>query len=167
MARDNNISTGAVSNIINEWTNALGKYEIYALRELAKSLKIAELSPAQCEIGFRTMKILSEHCIDEETAEHFISDTYKKCKGTGVTPSKIVTYIDLNKFSDQVRLSEIEDYINQKTAKKGELDKEVRELKDQISRVKEQKSELEKSRDLVLKQKKKGTKEERERCCRY
>jgi hypothetical protein len=92
MARDNNISTGAVSNIINEWTNALGKYEIYALRELAKSLKIAELSPAQCAIGFRTMKILSEHCIDEETAEHFISDTYKKCKGTGVTPSKIVTY---------------------------------------------------------------------------
>jgi hypothetical protein len=41
MARDNNISTGAVSNIINEWTNALGKYEIYALRELANSLKIA------------------------------------------------------------------------------------------------------------------------------
>ena len=113
------------------------------------------------------MKILSEHSIDEETAEHFISDTYKKCKGAGVTPSKIVTYIDLNKFSDQVRLSEIEDYINQKTAKKGELDKEVRELKDQISTVKEQKSELEKSRDLVLKQKKKATKEERERCRRY
>ena len=46
MARDNNISTGAVSNIINEWTNALGKYETYALRELAKPIKIAELSPA-------------------------------------------------------------------------------------------------------------------------
>ena len=157
MARDNNISTGAVSNIINEWTNALGKYETDALRELAKSLKIAELSPAQCAIGFRTMKILSEYGIDGETAEHFISDTYKKCKDAGVTPSKIVTYIEeLNKFSDQVRLSEIEDYINQKTAKKGELDKEVRELKDQISTVKEQKSELEKSRDLVLEQKKKS-----------
>ena len=160
MARDNNISTGAVSNIINEWTNALGKYETDALRELAKSLKIAELSPAQCAIGFRTMKILSEHGIDGETAEHFISDTYKKCKDAGVTPSKIVTYIEeLNKFSDQVRLSEIEDYINQKTAKKGELDKEVRELKDQISTLEEQKSELEKSRDLVLEQKKKATEE--------
>ena len=114
------------------------------------------------------MKILSEHSIDEETAEHFISDTYKKCKGAGVTPSKIVTYIEeLIKFSDKVRLSEIEDYINQKTAKKGELNKEVQELKDQISTVKEQKSELEKSRDLVLKQKKKATKEERERCCKY
>ena len=160
IARDNTISTGAVSNIINEWTNALGKYETDALRELAKSLKIAELSPAQCAIGFRTMKILSEHGIDGETAEHFISDTYKKCKDAGVTPSKIVTYIEeLNKFSDQVRLSEIEDYINQKTAEKGELDKEVRELKDQISTLEEQKSELEKSRDLVLEQKRKATEE--------
>ena len=160
MARDNNISTGAVSNIINELTNALGKYETYALRELVKSLKIAELSPAQCAIGFRTMKILSEHGIDGETAEHFISDTYKKCKDAGVTPSKIVTYIeDLVKFSDKVRLSEIEDYINQKTAKNREVEKEVRELKDQISTLKEQKSELEKSRDLVLEQKKKATEE--------
>jgi hypothetical protein len=160
IARDNNISTGTVSNIINEWANALGKYETDALREWAKSLKIAELSPAQCAIGFRTTKILSEHGIDGETAEHFISDTYKKCKDAGVTPSKIVTYIEeLNKFSDQVRLSEIEHYINQKTAKKGELDKEVRELTDQISTLKEQKSELEKSRDLVLEQKKKATEE--------
>jgi len=160
MARDNNISTGAVSNIINELTNALGKYETYALRELVKSLKIAELSPAQCAIGFRTMKILSEHGIDGETAEHFISDTYKKCKDAGVTPSKIVTYIeDLVKFSDKVRLSEIEDHINQKTAKNREVEKEVRELKDQISTLKEQKSELEKCRDLVLEQKRKATEE--------
>ena len=84
------------------------------------------------------LKILSEHGIDGETAEHCISDTYKKCKDAGVTTSKIVNYIEeLNKFSDQVRLSEIEDYINQKTAKKGELDKEVRELKDQISTLEE------------------------------
>ena len=74
IARDNNISTGAVSNVVNEWTNTLGKYEAYALRELAKSLKIAGLSPAQCAIGFRIMKILSEQGIDGETAEHFISD---------------------------------------------------------------------------------------------
>jgi hypothetical protein len=55
-ARDNNISTGAVSNIINEWSYTLGKYEADALRELAKLLKIACLSPAQCAIGFRTRK---------------------------------------------------------------------------------------------------------------
>jgi hypothetical protein len=43
----NNISTGAVSNIINEWSNAIGKYEADALRELTKFLKNAGLSPAQ------------------------------------------------------------------------------------------------------------------------
>ena len=37
-----------MSNIINEWTNTLGKYEADALRELAKSLKIAGLSGSMC-----------------------------------------------------------------------------------------------------------------------
>jgi hypothetical protein len=48
-----------VSNIINEWTNALGKYDVDALRELAKLPKTAHLSPAQCAIGFRTMKVFN------------------------------------------------------------------------------------------------------------
>jgi hypothetical protein len=59
IAHNNNISTGAVSNIINEWTNALGKYDVDALRELAKLPKTAHLSPAQCAIGFRTMKVFN------------------------------------------------------------------------------------------------------------
>ena len=48
------------------------------------------------------MKMLSEQGgIDGETAEHFISDTYKKCENIGITPSKIVTCIEgLVKFSD-------------------------------------------------------------------
>jgi hypothetical protein len=116
-----------VSNVVNEWTNTLGKYEADALRELAKSLKIAGLSPAQCA----TMKILSEHGIEDgETAEHFISDTYKKCEKFGVTPSKIATYIeDLMKFSDQVPLHQIDGYINQQTLKKIELDNKLQELR--------------------------------------
>jgi hypothetical protein len=160
IARDNNISTGAVSNVVNEWTNTLGKYEADALRELAKSLKIAGLSPAQCAIGFRTMKILSEQGIDGETAEHFISDIYKKCERLGVTPSKIVTCIeDLIKFSDQVPLPEIEGYINQQTVKKIELDYKLQELRDQIYTLEEQKSECEKGRDWALEQKRKANEE--------
>jgi uncharacterized coiled-coil DUF342 family protein len=160
IAQDNNISTGAASNIINEWTNAFGKYEADALRELAKSLKNAGLSPAQCAIGFRTMKILSEQGIDGETAEHFISDIYKKCKNLGVTPSKIATCIeDLIKFSNQVPLPEIEGYIDQQTIKKRELDNKLQELRNQISTLQEQKLELEKSLDVVLEQKRKATEE--------
>jgi len=160
IARSNNISTGAVSNIINEWTNALGRYEADALRELGKSLKTAHLSPAQCAIGFRTMKVLSDQGLDGETAEHIISDTYKKCSSLGITPSKVVAYIeDLIKFSGNIRLPEIEDYINQKIAKKTELEKELQELGVEISILEEQKSELEKGRDLALEQKRKATEE--------
>jgi hypothetical protein len=160
IARDNNISTGAVSNVVNEWTNTLGKYEADALRELAKLLKIPVLSPAQCAIGFRTMKILSEQGIDGETAEHFISDIYKKCENLGATPNKIVTCIEgLVKFSDQVPLPEIEGYINQQTVKKRELDNKLQELRDQISTLQGQKSEVEKGLDLALEQKRKTTEE--------
>ena len=91
---------------------------------------------------------------------HLISDIYKKCKNLEVTSSKIVTYIeDLIKFSDHVRLPEVEDYINQKTVKKIELEKELQELRDQISTLDEQMSELKKSRDWVLEQKRKATEE--------
>jgi len=160
IAHNNNISTGAVSNIIKEWTNALGRYEADALRELGKSLKTAHLSPAQCATGFRTMKVLSDQGIDGETAEHIISDTYKKCSSLEIAPSKIVTHIeDLIKFSDNIRLPEIEDYINQKIVKKTELEKELQELGDEISALEEQKSELEKGRDLALEQKRKATEE--------
>ena len=101
IAQDNNISAGAVSNITNEWSTALGKPEADAFRELAKSLNIAGLTPAQCAIGFRTMKLLSEQNIDADAAAQFIGDTYKKCKEFEVTPSKFATSIkELVKVSD-------------------------------------------------------------------
>ena len=107
------------------------------------------------------MKILREQGVEDgETAEHFISDTYKKCEKLGVTPSKIATYIeDLVKFSDQVPLHEIDGYINQQTLKKIELDNKLQELRDQIYTLQEQKSECEKGRDWALEQKRKATDE--------
>lgn len=38
------ISTGAVSNIVEEWRNELGSYEADSLRELALALKHLKLS---------------------------------------------------------------------------------------------------------------------------
>src|SRR5215211_9458966 len=89
-----------------------------------------------------------------------LSDTYKKRSSLEIAPSKIVTHIeDLIKFSDNIRLPEIEDYINQKIVKKTELEKELQELGVEISILEEQKSELEKGRDLALEQKRKATEE--------
>ena len=70
IARDNNISTGAVSNITNEWSMDIGKSEADAFRELAKALNTAGLTPAQCAIGFRTIKLVGGQNIDAETVLH-------------------------------------------------------------------------------------------------
>jgi hypothetical protein len=153
VAKLNNISTGAVSNIIKEWTDELGKYEMDALRELAKLMKSEGLSPAQCAIGFRTMKIFTGQGIDGETAEHFISDTLKKCDNRGITPDRILSHIeDLSEFSHNVPLPEIENYVKQKILQEKKMNERLQKLNHEISTTEQRKSELERSRDLVLEQ---------------
>jgi hypothetical protein len=160
IALSNSISKGAVSNIIRELEDALSRYEVDALRELGKVLKLAGLSAADCAIGFRIVKLFSDRGIDAERAEHFAAETYKKCEIRGITPSKIITSMeDLIKFSDKVRLPEIEDYINQKTLEKRELEETVQGLKDKVSILEKQKLELEESMDFVLEQKRNATDE--------
>ena len=157
IAQDNNISAGAVSNIINDWSIALGKPEADAFRELAKVLNAAGLTPAQCAIGFRTMTLLSEQNLDADAAAQLIGDTYKKCKELEVTPSKFATCIkELIKVSEDhhIQLHKIEEYIDEKIAKKKELEDEFEDLRNKISTLKNQKSEIENARDLALHQKK-------------
>ena len=72
IAEDNNISAGAVSNIIREWIQLFGKPEADAFRELAKSMNNAGLTPAQCVIGFRTTNWLSGHNMDAEVGTAII-----------------------------------------------------------------------------------------------
>ena len=157
IAQDNNISAGAISNIIKDWSIALGKPEADAFRELAKALNIAGLTPTQCAIGFRTMKLLSEQNIDSDAAAQLIGDSFKKCKEFEVTPSKFATCIkELVKISDDhhIQLNKIEEYIDEKIAKKKELEKELEGLKNEILTLKNEKSQIENARDLALQQKK-------------
>ena len=53
-----NISTGAATNIVNEWRNNIGAYIAENLRELSVSLKKANITPVQCSTGFRVAKIM-------------------------------------------------------------------------------------------------------------
>jgi hypothetical protein len=99
IAQDNNISTGAVSNITNEWSMDNGKHEADAFRELAKAMNTAGLTPAQCAIGFRTIKLLSGQNINAEAATQLIMEIYNKCTDSGVLPSEFATCIKiLSKF---------------------------------------------------------------------
>jgi hypothetical protein len=157
IAQDNNISTGAVSNITNEWSMDIGKSEADAFRELAKAMNTAGLTPAQCAIGFRTIKLLSGQNTDAEAATQLIVDIYNKCKDSGVLPSEFAMCIkDLVKVlnDDHVPLSKVIEHIDEKTAKKKELEIKLENLKNEISMLNNQKSEIENAWDLAMQQKK-------------
>jgi hypothetical protein len=151
-ASANGISHGAVTNIIKEREDAIGRDVMRGLRELGVLLKREGLSPAQCAIGFRIIKIFADQGVDREAAEHFISDTYKECSRLGITPNNVITHIeDLVKFSkeESVRLPEIQQYIDRKTIQKNELEDGIEQLNNRIVTLAEKKSELEKSCDMI------------------
>jgi hypothetical protein len=159
IASTNNISTGAVSNIVKEWEERIGKDVMQGLREVGVLLKKEGLSAAQCAIGFRIMKIFADQGVDGEAAEHFVSSLYKECNRLRITPKNIVTHIDdLIRFSkeENVRLPEIKTYIDRKIVQKEELDDEIKQLNNTLAILEQKKSELQISHELMLEQKKKA-----------
>ena len=153
IAKANNISTGAVSNIAKEYEERLGRDVLYGLREIGILLKREGITPVQCAIGFRIMKMFTDQRIDGEVAEHFVSGIFKECSRLEITPSKIVVHIeDLTKFSKEVRLPEIKDYINNKIVQEKELDDKKRQLSDDIAGLELKMSQLEREYDLILEQ---------------
>lgn len=156
IASANNISTGAVSNIFKEYQDKLGRDLLQGLRELYGLLKREDLTPAQCTIGVRIMKIFADQGVDAEAAEHFVRDIYKECNRLGIKPSNIVAHIeDLTKFSKDMQLREIEEYVNKKVAWKNALEEEIKRLNRDVAELKVQKSEVETKRDMILEQSKK------------
>jgi hypothetical protein len=59
------ISTGSVSNIIEQWQNRIGFFDANNLRELGLALKKAGISPVQCVDGLRITYIIKQLGIDE------------------------------------------------------------------------------------------------------
>ena len=51
IARLVEMSNGTVTNIVAKWESDIGVPEAKAFRELAKSIRSAELAPAQCATG--------------------------------------------------------------------------------------------------------------------
>lgn len=89
------MACGAVSNIVKKWEDRIGKDVMRGLRDIGALLKREGLSPAQCAIGFRIMKMFADQGVDGEVAEHFVSGMYRECNRLGITPSNIiVTHID-------------------------------------------------------------------------
>jgi uncharacterized coiled-coil DUF342 family protein len=155
IAVDNGLSAGAVTNIVNNWRQALGFAAADELRDLAVTINKIGITPAQCAVGFRVAMMMNRLGIKEESYESFMSDVYNRCKNLGLTPENIASYlIDLLEFSKTVPYSKIPDYIELKTQEKKKLEEEIERLKEQKEDFEGQKSVAEELRDIALKHEK-------------
>src|SRR5919198_6504732 len=85
-AANNGLSTGAVTNIVNEWRRGLGSAVIDDLRELGVTFRKVGITPAQCALGFRVaMMIVAKLGVKEEELESFILDVYNRCIDLGLS----------------------------------------------------------------------------------
>ena len=151
IAMDTGLSTGGVTNIINKWRQGLGYPLADELRELAVTFKKIGITAGQSAVGFRLAMIIIKLGVDEEEFESFISDIYDKCKKLDLQPDKIANYIDeLLKFSKDIPLSQITEYIKKKTNDKSKLEKDIEELQDRIKEIEEEKLAAEDLRNVSL-----------------
>ena len=91
IAGDNGLSAGAVTNMVNEWRQALGFSAADGLRELAVTLKKIGITPAQCALGFRAAMTMNRLGVKEEDFESFMSDVYNRSKNLGLTPESLAS----------------------------------------------------------------------------
>ena len=140
-----NISTGGVTNIVNEWRNNIGAYLAEDLRELSVSLKKANITPVQCSTGFRVAKIMERLGITEDKFESFMSDVYDRCQKLELGPGQIEKYLmETINISKIVFPSQIPNYINTKKTEIENLHRQIENIQQKISMSNIQKTILEK-----------------------
>jgi hypothetical protein len=145
IAADTGLSSGATTNIIDEWRQNLGIPLANDLRELAITLKKIGISANQCAEGFRIAMILIKCGVGDNEFLSFISQIYDNCKKLDLQPDKIAYYIDeLLKFSESMSLSQINQYIEQKANEKRILEKDIERLEEKIKQLEEERLAAEK-----------------------
>ena len=145
------VSTGTVSNILQEWRNNLGSLVVDDLRELTLSLKKAQISPIECAVGFRIGKMMQRFGIDEDKFEDFMTKIYNKCQILEMSPEQIGDYLsEIVKLSEIVFPSQIPNYINTKKTEIEELEKQIEEREKTISNLKNEISILEENKKSLI-----------------
>ena len=141
IAENYNVSTGGVTNIVNEWQSGLGKLIADDLRQLSLSLKKIKITPIQCSMGFRVAKIMQRLGITQDQFESFMSDIYNRCQKLGIGPDQIEEYLtETINLSKIVFPSYIPNYINTKKIEIANLQEQKEILQQEISELDIQKS---------------------------
>jgi predicted nucleic acid-binding Zn-ribbon protein len=157
IAANNGVSAGAVTNVVNEWRRGLGSAITDDLRELGVTFRKVGITPAQCALGFRIAMMIAKLGVKkEDDLELFILHVYNNCIDLGISPDNVASHIkDLLEFSkntnnNAVPLSQISDFIQQKTNEKKKLEQEIQTLKDEIKTLNEEKLDSEHRRASAL-----------------
>jgi predicted nucleic acid-binding Zn-ribbon protein len=157
IAANNGVSAGAVTNVVNEWRRGLGSAITDDLRELGVTFRKVGITPAQCALGFRIAMMIAKLGVKkEDDLELFILHVYNNCIDLGVSPDNVASHIkDLSEFSkntnnNAVPLSQISDFIQQKTNEKKKSEQEIQTLKDEIKTLNEEKLDSEHRRTSAL-----------------
>jgi hypothetical protein len=135
IAAKSGISSGAVTNIINEWRYNLGFAIADELRELAVTMKKVGITAAQCALGYHTASVMLRIGVQEDIFRSFILDVYNRCKDVGLSPENISSYLeDLLEFSETAFLpiSKVSYYVKEKRNEKIKLEQEIGKLKEQV-----------------------------------
>jgi hypothetical protein len=142
IALGNGLSAGAVTNIVNEWRQAIDFPVADELRELAVTLKKIGITPGECAIGCRASMMLNRVGVGNDQLQSFLSDVYKRSVDLGLTPQNIASYLrDLLEFSNTLVFSQIPAFLEQKKQEKDLLEKKVQELKDDTELLQLEKSD--------------------------
>jgi hypothetical protein len=123
---NNGISTGAVSNVVEEWRLRLGSSELDSLRDLVVEWRKSGITTAECALGIRVVKMLRSLGIEEDQLYLFLNQIYDKCKYFDISPDTIVnTARQVSDLVNKMPVSEIPNYVQEKVQEKARVDNEV------------------------------------------
>ena len=128
-----NLGSGTVYNIIQEWRIGIGVQKADRLRDLALKLKQTGLTVNDCAKGLRTLMIFKKYGIkdddDQEYLIYFLKEIYTKCQEVGFTSQQVFDYIsDILKFSSEISISQIPQFMKKRIEEKEKYEKEGQEL---------------------------------------
>jgi outer membrane murein-binding lipoprotein Lpp len=149
IAKKHNIGSGTVYNIVQEWIKGLGDAQLAdRLRELGIKLRKNGLTVSDCARGLRMLMMLKKYDIqdteNQEKVPYFLKEIYASCQEVGLTAHKVFDYIgDILKFSSEIPLSQIPNFIEKKIEEKKFLGSQIQQLSRNIDELTERKDELE------------------------
>ncbi len=145
------LSGGTVSNVIREWRDRLGNYEIEEMREFSVMCRKAGITPSQCFPAFRVFDLQRKMGFDEDDLQFFIRRFYSSCREFGLKEDRVAFLVaDLMKLSETVPIDQLQGYIEEIKKEKERLEKAVEMLRADIMTMQNGLTDLRNEYNAVL-----------------